>query len=792
MKGHKTTFVGLFEPNEGGSTPISSIEIPIIQRDFAQGRPDDEATGIRERFITALVAAATTDSEMALDFIYGDVKTVSGVEHDVLRPLDGQQRLTTLFLLHWYVASLAGTLDPGMPWLRFSYSTRPSARDFGRALTKHPFPGGARTPSEWITDQPWYVYPWQQDPTIRSMLVMLDAIHAQFDHDTTDFDTVWSRLTDSARSAIWFLFLPVADQGQGEDLYIKMNSRGKPLTQFEVFKADLEGMLKPWLVGNPCPLEGLVHEHDRYDHLKQSIDGPWTDLLWEYEKSAESDYLIDAEFIRYLTFLIDVCEWRDGEPDRRWRDQAKSKEWPLEERARLALADSTNDHAARNRDFFFHAFDTWRRTNPADEMSRLFRAGERGDGPLRLLVASSPDLFGSCINKYGSEFSLADTMMLFAVLLARMEPRPTEEEVHRRLRTLRNLAESAFIDRKRMSEYIATTERLVVDGTLDGAQAFNVEWTADEQLKWSVMDAHPEVSGSLHLLEDLTVTRGRLLAFDLENVGALDRRASGFLAIAQPGLRDALGATLLTKGDYSREVGWEGKRRQLGSLTKDDSWRDLFTAGSRNSVERTRLSLMALLDDVAERMGKRGATPSEALESIRAEWLSDREARSHFDWRYYFARYQGARSSVGEGYFHNKGYDATNSFSYGRIRMLYGGNYNAYFGDALLRAAWLEGRLDEIAKEPKWWHKDDPGMTLLKSSIEIRCVDEGFELVDSDAEPNQEAWSSALGALHEFPGASGHQLLVGQMDHDGVSIDAEDRVQLCIQLTRALGTVTSL
>ena len=89
--------------------PIHEIEIPIIQRDFAQGRRDDETRTIRDRFVDAIVDAITSDRNMGLDFIYGDVKA------GVLRPLDGQQRLTTLFLLHWYVASLADELQPD--WL---------------------------------------------------------------------------------------------------------------------------------------------------------------------------------------------------------------------------------------------------------------------------------------------------------------------------------------------------------------------------------------------------------------------------------------------------------------------------------------------------------------------------------------------------------------------------------------------------------------------------------------------------------------------------------------------------
>ncbi len=68
--------------------------------------------------------------------------------------------------------------------------------------------------------------------------------------------------------------------------------------------------------------------------------------------------------MRYLTFIIDVCEWRDGKPDRKWHDKEAQRLWPIEERARLAFADPDNEHAARNRDFFFHAFDTWVGTDP--------------------------------------------------------------------------------------------------------------------------------------------------------------------------------------------------------------------------------------------------------------------------------------------------------------------------------------------------------------------------------------------------------------------------------------------
>lgn len=71
-----------------------------------------------------------------MDFIYGDVK-VSG-ENKVFQPLDGQQRLTTLFLLHWYVMNKENKHDDLNDLLKkFSYETRYSSRDFCKAIIEN-------------------------------------------------------------------------------------------------------------------------------------------------------------------------------------------------------------------------------------------------------------------------------------------------------------------------------------------------------------------------------------------------------------------------------------------------------------------------------------------------------------------------------------------------------------------------------------------------------------------------------------------------------------------------------
>lgn len=81
----------------------NTIEIPIIQRDYAQGRLGKE--NLRKNFLMDLRNALDNKGTLKLDFVYGSM------EKGNLNPLDGQQRLTTLWLLHWYIALRAGKLN---------------------------------------------------------------------------------------------------------------------------------------------------------------------------------------------------------------------------------------------------------------------------------------------------------------------------------------------------------------------------------------------------------------------------------------------------------------------------------------------------------------------------------------------------------------------------------------------------------------------------------------------------------------------------------------------------------
>ena len=66
------------------------IQIPIIQRDYAQGRDEDKVVRIRDKFLSTLYTMIKNDDKsIDLDFVYGKVKKIE--DKSVFIPLDGQQ-----------------------------------------------------------------------------------------------------------------------------------------------------------------------------------------------------------------------------------------------------------------------------------------------------------------------------------------------------------------------------------------------------------------------------------------------------------------------------------------------------------------------------------------------------------------------------------------------------------------------------------------------------------------------------------------------------------------------------
>ena len=303
----------------------NAIAIPIIQRDYAQGRLGREY--LRKSFLTDLKKALDSNEQIKLDFIYG------AFENKRMNPLDGQQRLTTLWLLHWYIALMSGELNETNCQIlnKYTYETRISSREFCKELCTYsnfsdykdynPTINPKRKIVEYITSRTWFFSEWKQDPTIQSMLRMLggteikdndgditDGLEEVFS-DTSDFRVYWERLTND-NAPIVFYSIPLKDFGLSDDLYVKMNARGKQLTSFENFKADLIGYITS-NKDNSCEKEKWSELLDVPKGISIKLDTDWTNIFWE---NKSSDYKIDEIYFAFINrfFLNELICQKDA------------------------------------------------------------------------------------------------------------------------------------------------------------------------------------------------------------------------------------------------------------------------------------------------------------------------------------------------------------------------------------------------------------------------------------------------------------------------------------------------
>lgn len=323
------------------------IEIPIIQRDYAQGRDNSKSEDIRTRFIEQVKKTLTNNcEELHLNFVYGKINGIKNAkkiadnksaikamlnavqsysknmdldviceikEKDFLTegkhqtsfiPLDGQQRLTTLYLLHWYLMPL--NEDNINTIKNFSYRIRSSSKDFCYALSENQNEiDKSKLISKQIENAPWFFSYWKNDPTVKGMLTMLDEIYEQFGNED-DLSGYWDCLTQ--QNKINFEFLDLDDYNLTDELYVKMNARGKPLTSFENFKA--------WLMELVERKEKELHnKYIELEEWKDFLDTKWADLFWEYKD--DQNMLIDEEYIRFFRNMAQIfcAQSEDFKPD---------------------------------------------------------------------------------------------------------------------------------------------------------------------------------------------------------------------------------------------------------------------------------------------------------------------------------------------------------------------------------------------------------------------------------------------------------------------------------------------
>lgn len=229
---------------------LNNLIVPEIQREYVWGNNSD----VLEKFLSELEQKAApceachhvhTNKNINVGFLYSYKPLYVRYENERILDeflIDGQQRITTLFLLLLYRAAIEGRFDDFMRICRadesdqemgFNYKVRSLTQQFIQQLIQHARLEGAgafRFIDDMDDSPSWFLDDYKRDPTIMAMISALKSIAKIFGEQTNFY-------FDYLLTNIHFWHFKTDVTSQGEELYITMNSRGEQLTDNEMQKA---------------------------------------------------------------------------------------------------------------------------------------------------------------------------------------------------------------------------------------------------------------------------------------------------------------------------------------------------------------------------------------------------------------------------------------------------------------------------------------------------------------------------------------------------------------------------
>ena len=286
------------------------IIIPDLQRDYCWGNPysKDSEESLVDSFLDSVLGLfkQNPDKDITMGLIYG--------YSDELKPYhlqlcDGQQRLTTLFLImgvinrsvnnryrELLISNFELNEDDKEPHLL--YGIRESSLYFLSDLCTHYFLDSQIIYND-IKTQYWFLNSYDQDPTILSILRALETITNRL----KDIDAL-EALGDFLQEHLKFLFYDMNNRLNGEETFVVINTTGEPLSANQNLKP-LIILENPDYVQKVFDSNGVETEHDTAEDWEEMET--W---FWKHRRLNDADTSTEGmlAFLHCVRVLESVSE----------------------------------------------------------------------------------------------------------------------------------------------------------------------------------------------------------------------------------------------------------------------------------------------------------------------------------------------------------------------------------------------------------------------------------------------------------------------------------------------------
>lgn len=467
-----------------------------------------------------------------------------------------------------------------------------------------------------------------------SMLTMLDEIHAQFKETAVTWEDL-SRIT--------FYFLALEDMGLTDDLYIKMNSRGKPLTDFEHFKAELDKQLSS--------LNDSILAND----IRKKFDTTWTDLLWEYRNSGtntEQDTIVDDEFLRYIHFICDVIYYQNE--DYYQEKKIFHEKWNEFELLEIFFKDEVR--IIENFITLKNFFDCWCKENlckikystPDDFLLSFINTTENYKKN-KIVTQIGKNIFQECLARYTVNFNLQQFVFLYAVTYYLQHTDKIKYlDFVRRIRIINNLIQNSEkeISPSRMKNILQHVEEILDTGNVVNKEnTFNKYQLKEEQKKIELLarleKEYPQLKNKIFELEDHELLYGQIgILFDFEKEirpEHIDIAKQFIEQFKLTGNINIIDTALMSIGDYSQIINNSDWRHMHQFGTRDLTiWQSLFHQKDEINYSTTQKVILKLLNTIKVEEETDIIT---ILENIKNSFTKTCEDKKEFPFEYYYIQY---------------------------------------------------------------------------------------------------------------------------------------------------------
>lgn len=263
----------------------NKIIIPDLQRDYCWGDKDDLVENFTDNLIDLFLKDKSQHITMGLIYGYEDPP-------HYLQLCDGQQRLTTLFLLlgllnkqteNSFEQYITDTIrkEP-----RLQYAIRENTLYFLFDLAGNFFTGDNTTLNvEDIRKQLWYFKDYDVDPSIHSILKALDIIDKRLTSQT--IKDQYKAFGKFLIHNVFFLYYDMENRRNGEETFVIINTTGEPLTATENLK--------------PLILSKITDNRKRQSASKDWEK--WEDFFWQNRGENDTADIGLKEFFRWVVLL---------------------------------------------------------------------------------------------------------------------------------------------------------------------------------------------------------------------------------------------------------------------------------------------------------------------------------------------------------------------------------------------------------------------------------------------------------------------------------------------------------